>query len=82
MRYSTFVPNLIVLKSKSIVLILAFLAFMFGFLTLILTLLGLEFPLLSWVDDLPGILPLILKLVMMFGGILVAYLTATDWKKQ
>ncbi|MDZ4708738.1 MAG: hypothetical protein SH818_10100 [Saprospiraceae bacterium] len=70
------------MKSKSVLLILAFLSFLFGFLTLVLTLLGLEFPLLSWIDDLPGLMPLFLKLAMMFGGIILAYLTATDWKKQ
>lgn len=71
-----------ILKSKSIVLILAFLSFLFGFLTLVLTLLGLEFPMLAWIDDFPGVIPLLIKLIMMFGGIIVAYLTATDWKKQ
>jgi len=70
------------LKSKSILLILAFLSFLFGFLTLLLTLLGMEFPLLSLIDDLPGLLPLFLKLTMIFGGIILAYLTATDWRKQ
>ena len=70
------------LKTKSILLILAFLCFLFGFLTLVLTLLGLEFPFLSWIDDLPGLMPLFLKITMLFGGIILAYLTATDWKKQ
>ncbi len=55
---------------------------MFGFLTLLLTLLGLEFTYMAWLERLPGLMPLMIKLLMLFGGIVLAYLSSTDWKSQ
>ncbi len=60
----------------------AFLCFLFGFLTLLLSLLGLEFTYLAWIDHLPGIFPLLFKLVLMFGGLMTAYQVSSDWRND
>lgn len=61
---------------------MAFLSFLFGFLTILLSLLGLEFSYLAWIDDLPGIVPLLFKLIMLFGGLMTAYLVSSDWRNN
>lgn len=68
------------LNKRQWILTGAFLCFLFGFLTLLLSLLGLEFSYLAWIDRLPWIFPLLLKLILLFGGLILAYLASFDWK--
>ncbi|MBK7370815.1 MAG: hypothetical protein IPJ09_05135 [Saprospiraceae bacterium] len=70
------------MNKLTVLKIISFLLFAFGFLTFLLEILGLEFSFLNWLDRLPGVAPLLLKVSMLFGGILLAYIAFTDWQKQ
>lgn len=66
---------------NSILLIIGFLLFLFGFISLVLTLIGLRITFLSWIDDFGSGTGLVIRLVMIFGGIIIVYLTRTKFEK-
>lgn len=62
-------------------MVLGFLLFLFGFISLILTLVGLRISFLSWIDEIgPGV-GLAIRLVMIFGGIIIMYITRSKFEK-
>lgn len=64
--------------SKSFKLIIAFLLFVLGFLSLLMSMLGLQFTYLRWLEKLPVLISVLIKLTMLIGGIVLAYMTTLD----
>lgn len=63
-------------------ILLGFMLFLVGIVGILLDLVGLQFAFLLWMDQLGKLGSFLVKLVMLFGGIVLMYLYATDWKRQ
>ncbi len=68
--------------SKSFKLIIAFLLFVLGFLSLLMSMLGLQFTYLRWLEKLPVLISVLIKLTMLIGGIVLAYMTTLDHEPE
>lgn len=67
---------------KAAWLIIGFLLFFIGFLSIILNIVGVEFSFLTWLDHLGGLMAFITKVLMIIGGIVILYLNSTNWKEE
>ena len=65
----------------SIFLILGFLLFLFGFLALILMLVGIQFSFLAFIDSGGRTLGFVVRMVMIVGGLIMMYLARTQFEK-
>lgn len=57
--------------------VLGFIIFALGFLSVILSLVGLKFTFLSFISNL-GVITLVLQIVMIFGGLALLYVARTS----
>jgi len=65
----------------TILMLLGFLLFLFGFISLVLTLVGLRLSFLSWIDEIgPGV-GITIRILMIFGGVIIVYLTRSKFEK-
>ena len=62
---------------KGYLTVFGYILFVLGFLSLLLGLLGIKLSLLSWIDNFETPVPLVIKLLMLFGGIIVMYVSKT-----
>jgi hypothetical protein len=62
-------------------LILGFFLFFFGFIALILMLVGLQISFLTWIDHWGRTGGLVIRLLMVFGGLVLIYLTRGRFEK-
>jgi hypothetical protein len=60
--------------NKSLKLVIAFILFVLGFMSLLMSMLGLQFTYLRWLEKLPVLLSVLIKLAMLIGGIVLAYM--------
>ncbi len=67
---------------KAIWLVIGFLLFILGFSALVLSLVGVRLAMLAWLDVLGGWLSFLVKVLMVMAGIVVVYLTTTDWRSE
>ena len=67
---------------KDYLLLLGFLLFMVGFLALILSLVGLQFGFMTWIDNVGGLFGFIVRLMLIVVGITMAYFGKTDLEKE
>lgn len=58
--------------------LVGFLTFILGFLSFILSLLGLKFVPLAWLQKLNPTLMIVSQLVLIFGGVIIMYVTKTN----
>ena len=66
---------------NTILLVVGFLLFFFGFLSLVLVLIGMRFSFLSWIDHFgPGV-GFAIRLFMIFGGVVMMYVSRTRFEK-
>ncbi|MEP7269408.1 MAG: hypothetical protein ABI844_17435 [Saprospiraceae bacterium] len=70
------------MKKKSLLLIIAFICFIMGFLSLLMSILGLQFTYLRWLEKLPLFLSISIKSVLMIGGILTAYMATLNEEEK
>jgi hypothetical protein len=56
-------------------LIFGFLLFLFGFIALVLMLVGLQLSFLAFIDNWGRTVGLIVRLLMVFGGVVIVYLS-------
>lgn len=68
-------------RNATIMLILGFLVFLLGILALILMLVGVQFSFLKWIDAGGQTLGLVIRLMMIFGGIVVVYVYRNKFEK-
>lgn len=60
---------------KTILIIISFLSFLFGMTALVLSMVGVKLSFLLWLDAGGALLGFVLRLVMIFGGVTLAWLT-------
>ena len=61
---------------------IGFLLFILGFVSLVLSLVGLKLSFLTWIDGPGAVFGFVVRVLMIVGGIVVVYLTTTDWRNQ
>ena len=67
---------------KAIWTTFGFLLFIIGFVSLVLSLTGVKLTYLTWID-LPGpLFGFLTRILMIIGGIVIVYLTLTDFKAE
>lgn len=69
-------------KNKSLFTTVGFLMFVIGFLALVLSLIGLKLSYLTWIDYAGPLIGLVVRLVMIFGGVLLVVLARGDFKGE
>jgi len=65
----------------SAILILGFLLFLFGFIALVLMLVGLQLSFLAFIDSWGRTVGLVIRLLMVFGGVVVVFLARSKFEK-
>ena len=65
----------------SVFLILGFLLFLFGFIALVLMLVGLQLSFLAFIDDWGRPAGLLIRLLMIFGGVVIVYLMRSRFQQ-
>lgn len=61
---------------------MGFLLFIFGFSALVLSLVGIKFSFLAWLDYPGALFGFLAKIFMIVAGIVVVYLTVSDWRAE
>lgn len=59
---------------KEIVTVIGFLLFLFGFIALFLSLVGLNLTMFSFLENLPSPFALVSKLLMIMAGVIIIYI--------
>ena len=59
-----------------------FLLFIFGFSALVLSLVGVKISFLVWLDYPGALFGFLMKILMIVSGIVIVYLTTSDWKAE
>ena len=70
------------LMSKAIYTTIGFLLFVIGILALVLSLVGVQLSFLTWIDKPGRLFGFIVRLLMVFGGVVIVFLTRTDWREE
>lgn len=70
------------MNSRAIWSIVGFFLFLFGFLAVVLSLVGLKLSFLTWIDAPGKIFGFIARFVMIVAGIMIIYFTRTDWRED
>jgi len=68
--------------NKAILTFIGFLLFIIGFAALVLSLVGVKFAFLRWIDAPGPLFGFVVRLLMILGGIVLVVLTQTDWKSE
>lgn len=58
-----------------------FALFLFGFLALVLSVVGVKLAFLAWIDYPGALFGFLVRLFMIVAGIVIVYLTLTDWRR-
>lgn len=67
---------------KNVFMILGFVLFMTGFMSLCLSLIGVSFSLLSFLEHFSPLFGLLFKLGLIVVGMLIFIISRTDWKAE
>jgi hypothetical protein len=67
---------------KGIWMLLGFILLLLGASALILSFVGVQLSFLAWLNYFGALTGFVLKLLMFISGIVIMYMTATDWKSQ
>ena len=67
---------------KTILIVAAFLLFLFGASALVLSLVGVKLSFLVWLDAGGATLGFVLRLIMIFGGVTLAWLAQHNWEAE
>jgi hypothetical protein len=67
---------------KIILQFLGFFLFVFGLLSLVLLLVGANLTMLTFIDQGSKLIGFVIRLFMIFGGVVMFYLARTDWDKE
>ncbi|MEL6989149.1 MAG: hypothetical protein AAGK97_15155 [Bacteroidota bacterium] len=66
------------MKNKGIIITFGFLLFLFGFLALILSMIGVQLTFLRWIDSPGKLFGLIIRIVMILSGIVMMYIARVN----
>ena len=67
---------------KTLWVCFGFLLFIIGSTALILSIVGVKLAYLTWIDAPGALFGFIFRLLMIFAGVIIVYLTLTDWRNQ
>ena len=67
---------------KDTSLLIGFLLFAIGLLSIILNIVGVELAFLVWLNSLGSLAAFVTKLLMMLAGIIIMVLARTDWERE
>ena len=67
---------------KTIWVTVGFLLFIIGFTALILSIVGVRLTYLTWLDAPGRLFGFLMRLLMIIGGVVIVYLSVTDWRNQ
>ena len=67
---------------KGIITLIGFLVFLTGMTALVLNLVGVKLAFLTFLDEPNAMFGFVVRLSMVFGGIIIIVLAQTDWKKE
>lgn len=70
------------IKNRALVTTIGFLLAGTGLLAIIVSLVGLELSILSWIKVLGPVTSFVLKLVMAFAGVVIIYVAQVDWDEE
>ena len=68
--------------SKALYTFVGFLLFLFGFMALSLSLVGVQLSFLTWIDAPGKLFGFVIRLLMILAGIVIVVLTRTDWREE
>ena len=68
--------------SKALYTFIGFLLFLFGFMALALSLVGVQLSFLTWIDAPGKLFGFVIRLLMILAGIVIVVLTRTDWREE
>ena len=68
--------------SRAIYTFIGFLLFLFGFMALALSLVGVQLSFLTWIDAPGKLFGFVIRLLMILSGIVIVVLTRTDWREE
>lgn len=68
--------------NKGIVTTIGYVLFAFGFLSILFSLVGLELTLLKWLSGFGRTTALVIKLLMLFGGLIIMYISKLPPEKD
>ena len=68
--------------SKALYTFVGFLLFLFGFMALALSLVGVQLSFLTWIDAPGKLFGFVIRLLMILSGIVIVVLTRTDWREE
>ncbi len=68
--------------NKGILSIIGFVLTALGFLSIVLSLVGVQLAFLTWIDELGRLFGFLVKLGMIIAGILILYLAQSDFKGE
>lgn len=67
---------------KGLFTLIGFLIFLIGMSALVLSLVGVKLSFLTFIDQPSPMIGFLIRLVMVFGGIIIIVLAQTDWQKE
>lgn len=70
------------MKNKPRWILLGFLLFIFGITSIIMSLVGVRWVFLSWLEAGGPLLAFVLKIIMSIGGVLIVVLARTNWEQE
>lgn len=70
------------MKNKALITLIGFLLFITGTLALCLSLVGLKLSFLQFIDQPGPTFGFVVRLIMIFGGVVLIVLSRTDWRQQ
>ena len=68
--------------NKGIFSLLGFVLAGLGFLSIVLSLVGVQFSFLTWLDSFGRLFGFVAKLIMIIAGILILYIAQSDFKGE
>jgi len=68
--------------NKNLQTFIGFLLFLYGFIALILSIIGARLTFLAWIDDLGRMPAFLIKISMIVLGVVLVALAQTDWEKE
>ncbi len=68
--------------NKTLLTVAGFFLFTFGFLSLVLSMIGVQLAFLAWLDKIGALFAFIIRILMVLAGIILVALAQTDWARE
>lgn len=72
----------IIMKNKGLLLLLGFVLFVLGVTAIIMSLVGVRWVFLGWLEMGGPLLAFVLKIIMSIAGVLLIVFSRTDWEQE